>query len=355
MDNQSSSRKRKFLFSLILILFPLLVIGLIGEMIVRKNPSLIEEVASPPYDSRIVDKDLGWITKEGYNYNTEWQDKYGVKYPLNLSFKQYGFRSWGDPNSSKKKILFVGDSYTQCVEVSDDKTYHSIINDSLKDVEVFAYGVAGYGTYQQLKLIDRYFSIINPDVLVIQMCTNDYTDNYYPLEELSNYKVNKRRPYLTKEGKEFYYTTGPCSKWMKEYSYFLAYLCKRYENMRGLPKPTPIDELPEKIIPEKGLEYPLYKESYETTSRILKEIHDKYSGKVKLVSFIVDGFPPFAKDLVDLSLNNKIDTLAFAGKRLEAIEYFGGKIRTADGYHLNEEGQRQLAHILLPKLKEAIK
>src|SRR5437867_3136868 len=102
-----------------------------------------------------------------------------------------GFRRFGDPSSSRPKLLVVGDSFTHALEVSDDKTYYALLGDRL-GAEVFAYGAGGYGTLQESLVLDEYVDIIKPDAILWQFCSNDFVNNDLELESMSYYNSTKR-------------------------------------------------------------------------------------------------------------------------------------------------------------------
>lgn len=108
-----------------------------------------------------------------------------------------GFRRFGDPQTSKTKVLAVGDSTTQAYQVSDGQAYYDYMADHDPGLELFAFGAGGYGTVQQALAIERYFGEISPDVVVWQLCANDLIDNDWVLESLSpEGNIHMRRPYL---------------------------------------------------------------------------------------------------------------------------------------------------------------
>ena len=113
--------------------------------------------------------------------------KRGVPYSVRRSQKQYGFRKFGDPSSTKLKMLVIGDSFTHATAVSDDRTYHALLSKIL-DVEVFAYGAGGYGTLQEY----RYVDLIKPNIVLWQFCINDFINNDNELELLSWVNNNGR-------------------------------------------------------------------------------------------------------------------------------------------------------------------
>lgn len=110
-----------------------------------------------------------------------------------------GFRRFGDPDADRTKIFFLGDSYTQAVEVSDGGAFYDRIAATRDDVEVFAYGAGGYGSLQEYMVLDRYFDEIRPDLIVWQFTPNDVMNNSYELESRSAYNSRMPRPYLEED------------------------------------------------------------------------------------------------------------------------------------------------------------
>jgi hypothetical protein len=94
-------------------------------------------------------------------------------YPIAFQTNEYGFREWGSTSSAKPKILFVGDSFAGDAFTPNDEAYFGVIKEH-QDVEVFATGAGGYGTLQELLLLRRYVSTIEPNIFILQFCENDF-------------------------------------------------------------------------------------------------------------------------------------------------------------------------------------
>ncbi len=140
-----------------------------------------------------LDDELGWLptpdlstryTKRGYG-------------EISYSTNGDGFRRFGDPSSSKTRIWAVGDSTTQAYQVSDGEAYYDVLAELHPGLEVFGYGVGGYGTVQQAMVLERFWNRIQPDVVIWQLCANDFINNDWELESSSNENNNHMaRPYL---------------------------------------------------------------------------------------------------------------------------------------------------------------
>ena len=64
----------------------------------------------------------------------------------------------GKINTKKRKILIIGDSFTEGVNVNNDEVYYNYLDTN--KYEIFAYGCGGYGTLQEFMIIDEYFDEI---------------------------------------------------------------------------------------------------------------------------------------------------------------------------------------------------
>jgi hypothetical protein len=107
-----------------------------------------------------------------------------------------GFRLFGDPATTKSKVLVLGDSFTHAAMVSDGETYYHRLALARPDLEVFAIGAGGYGTLQEYLLLDEWADVIAPDLVLLQMHPNDVINNSHALESRSTTDNNQMtRPY----------------------------------------------------------------------------------------------------------------------------------------------------------------
>jgi lysophospholipase L1-like esterase len=84
------------------------------------------------------------------------------------------------------RIAVLGDSYTEALQVEEDERFTSRLEEMLNSrgglqgrrVEVLNFGVSGYGTCQELLLLDTTVLRYSPDVVLLQFMTgNDVLDN----------------------------------------------------------------------------------------------------------------------------------------------------------------------------------
>lgn len=104
--------------------------------------------------------------------------------PLSWTRQEHGCEVWGDLTTNKKKILVVGDSFIiqhVDIEIDSEKKWYSYLNKI--DYEVFACGDGGWGTLQEYMLIQDYFQIIEPDIILWQFHSNDFYNNNYEFDK----------------------------------------------------------------------------------------------------------------------------------------------------------------------------
>lgn len=120
-----------------------------------------------------------WFTKEGLAFVTINND---------------GFRDRQharDKPANTYRILVLGDSYVEAVQVSQQETFWGVLEKQLqpsfhrhgKQVEVIAMGVSGWGTAQQYQALEHYGFAYHPDVVVLAfLAGNDLRNNSRQLE-----------------------------------------------------------------------------------------------------------------------------------------------------------------------------
>ena len=77
---------------------------------------------------------------------------------------------------NRKKILIIGDSFTGDFFYSDIDGWFAKIEESLP-YEVYVYGIPGSGSLQQWLSFKRLQPEIKADILLIQFCSNDISND----------------------------------------------------------------------------------------------------------------------------------------------------------------------------------
>ena len=293
------------------------------------------------------DKRLGWRIPPNRTFESIETDLGGVQYPVKFSTDELGFRLTGSMNSSKKKILIVGDSFTAANSVSDDKTYFYFLAQRLPEYELFAHGTPGHGTLQELFVLEELLEIVKPDLIILQFCSNDIINNHYELEVRSYQNNNHhRRPYYDLDGRLFYAT--PFTSRATQLARLLASQFGQYFNIlyflhdRILIKEADLfqSESIEKELWNKN-QPPLITESLDITDRLVSQIKQKV-GKTPLYAFSVDD----ERHTMEISLRHKIKWIEGVNHAIVTAERNGEITKHSDGGHWNNHGNEIAAEVI---------
>jgi hypothetical protein len=355
MSNPSPSFGRQLLYTVTILLSLIVIATIIGEAVVRvkfadiyTKPPLV-----PPYDTAEKDDYFGWVMRPNYTWTGDMKDANHEPYPVSIHYDENGFKAFGDPASTKPKLLFLGDSYTASIEASNERTFYNIIADSL-GVEVFAYGHAGYGTLQEYLMLDKWVDKIKPDLVVWETCSNDFIDNYPQLEIACGYKVGQRRPYLDRDGTIFY--RRPLNLWqrLKEPIWFYRWLNDRWDMVK-FNATKQEKKSGEYYIANEKREYRPFNEAVKRTEKIVSMIRKRLPKGTKLIAFSADTYEPQVGEMKRIFEENGFPFLEDPAQGLEAMEVEQKiALKAVDHYHWNEKGQAVIAAGLLPHLKETL-
>lgn len=342
---------RKISFSIILSLLSLALILIIGEGAARLVFDIQPaqgKIRKPPYDTPQKDDILGWKMTPNYTYKGTVKDVKGEKYPVELSYNEHGFKAFGDPYSTKKKIFFIGDSFTSCIEVSNNKSFFNLVKDSL-DVEVFAYGQSGYGNLQQFMILEKFYKKINPDVVIWQLSANDFVDNFADLERESSYKVGERRPYLDLNNAIVYEQPISTLKKLSYKSAFINLIQERWKNVsyNYLEKDKKVAEY---WIKNKNKNYFPYSNSIKVTNLIFDKVEALISQETRVIGFPVGWWEPQGSDFKKIFLSHGFEFTMKPGMNVFNAKESGEIINSIDGYHWNEKGHQLVSDGIIEAL-----
>lgn len=303
--------------------------------------------------SPIVLDDLrGWRATPHYAVRGTRRNSDGSPYDAEASFDARGFRVFGDPASPHRRILVLGDSFTQAVEVSDDKTYAAIIGRS-QGAELFVYGVGGYGTLQEYLSLDAYLEQIQPDILLWQYCSNDFVNNVPELERDSIFSNNGLvRPYRV-DGETIYLLPKADPLGLRSlttrHSRFAYWALSRWDIVQARFLVTPIGTV-ERDIEQQGFQHAGFSRAVEVTDRLMAEVRRR-AGGVPIVGFSCDDRWPYHGALEHISERHGI-LFAPVGRVVDEAEQRGSISKMDDG-HWNEHGHRLAAEVIETRLWEA--
>ena len=297
---------------------------------------------------------LGWTIKPeihvSFNHQTLKRKKYIAKYK---SSAEKHFREFGDINSSSGKILVIGDSATGGPYASNEKMYYSIINNILRnndiELEWFVMGTGGYGTVQQYLLLEKYFEIIKPNIILHQFCTNDFFDNSINISKLST-SPNQyyRRPYLIK-GEIRKVNTNFAKIYRFLYNY--SFIFKKFDQIYNYKQFRIYGRFTENIP-----------EDY-----IISSINDTQLLFLKIRELIGEKTLYFSTNCADDTYNNLSDeweniineingfAITQSAKKLIELKNKGFDVYHEDGGHINEEGNKIYGEITAKEMMKVMK
>jgi hypothetical protein len=259
------------------------------------------------------------------------------KYIVKTRDAQLGWKGMtimGDTESKKTKIFFVGDSFT--ANYLNGRMYFDTIKHNL-NIEAFVYGGLGYGTLQEYLVINRYIDKIRPDLIVLQVCSNDFINNSWDLESRSYIHNNySMRPYYEKGKINYRFPRG--NGFLRQYLIphsRLAYLIAlRIDRMlANLAKKGRVKTV-ENDIEYKGLDFNEFKRSVDTTLELMIMIK-KRCDKVPVIAFPVFDDEPYFSQFKAIFKKSNIDFLS-AIPRLAWDSEEPQKVRNYD--HWTEKG-----------------
>jgi len=144
---------------------------------------------------------LGWSNKEGRYLLHPYAPGAPATVLTNWSRGRRATRP--EPTAKPRRIVIVGDSFTQGWAISDEETYPWKLQERFADFEVFNLGAGGYGTYQSLLALERYYAEIGgADLVIYGFLSFHDLRNVATAEWLKHLSLHSRRqgvrvPYVT--------------------------------------------------------------------------------------------------------------------------------------------------------------
>jgi len=167
---------RTWIFGIGAVIVAALLILVGAEALART--ALAVEQPRPPLDDGLPvlqepDEDLGWRNKAG---SVVWpgQGEDGGK-DIRMTFWADGLRATAPaPELDRPHVVVIGCSYTQGWAVTDEETYPWRLQAEFPSHAFLNYGTAGYGTYQSLLALERYFAADHKSTEVVIYGFIDY-------------------------------------------------------------------------------------------------------------------------------------------------------------------------------------
>lgn len=303
----------------------------------------------------IKDDRLGWKMADNLFYDTILKDGVRNAYNVHVETDKYGFRMFGNPQSNKLKIFFVGDSFTEANHVSNNKTYYAIMKERIRDIEVFAYGEGGYGSLQESMILDEFIDLIKPNIIVWQFYENDFIDNDYELDLIKSfYNTGMPRPFLDLDGRISY-------RYPKYDNLFIVLPSQISENLRLLKYINKQLSFLINIslmktlydgITQLGEGHEGFRHSTKITKLIMAMVKRR-AGEVPVYLFCITDRQPFYDTIKNICRSVGICFIDGVPQSLNKLENQKPYItRAYDRAHLNELGNRIVAEKLIEFFEE---
>jgi hypothetical protein len=132
------------------------------------------------------DAELGWVpTANSVSTVT-------TARTIHAQHNSLGFRDVEFAPDGRPVMLFIGDSFVWGVDAEAGERFTDLLRNRLPQFQIVNAGVSGYGTDQEYLWLQRIWSSVHPQVVVLFFCTdNDRLDN------VSNLRYGRyRKPYF---------------------------------------------------------------------------------------------------------------------------------------------------------------
>jgi lysophospholipase L1-like esterase len=247
--------------------------------------------------------------------------------------------------TSSNPILVLGDSFTEGLTVSSESMWFAYLQREHPETQLIAYGGLGYGTLQELIVLEDYLKGgMHPSLVVVQLCSNDIINNYYPLE-VSSYaqRPPAPRPYLEEEGivVRFPRKYGDIIAPIIGLSQLAYALSTRWDMATVQRVARDKSDSIETRIQHRGFSDPLFQAGIEITKQLLNRIRETAS-EIPVILMLIDDVEPYTTALRDIAKTVNLPILV--PQRIRVVPTSG---KLPDGSHLNQEGNRLIAETFL--------
>ena len=107
------------------------------------------------------DDRLGWFPKENQKIIFE------GSLSIHVGHNNMGFRDHEHGEKKKKRIAFIGDSFTWGYDVEVEERFTNLLQQKIENWEIVNLGVSGYGTDQAFVLLQDRFEQYLPDIVFL--------------------------------------------------------------------------------------------------------------------------------------------------------------------------------------------
>jgi hypothetical protein len=334
---------------------------------------------------------IGWsqVPNKSYHY---WMDGKEIR----VAFNSRGFHDVEHPlkkPSGTKRIVLVGDSFSEALQVNLDETFFRRLVEKLNQGgkspwEAINLGVGDFGTTQEWVALDQIGLDYSPDVVICQIFPlNDICNNTLELCDLCKSLNDRYRPYFVLSDGELHLTSAqPFRNFLRRY--FVSYGVVEHKILKGRSQTQEVylERLYEQRAQEMGLAplgpllyiYVSDQDQPEVISKgwkITEKIVEKMARlcRERNIQFIpvvvpfeacvsLNGWKAFAsdypnggiiQDYPEKRLGRLFDRLSVPGVLLkEPFERNRDAVLPYIGGHFNPEGHRVAAEAIYSKMAE---
>ncbi len=253
----------------------------------------------------------------------------------------------GDPTTSRPRLLVVGDSFTHGTGSEAPRLYHAVAARAA-GFERWVRAAPGWGTLQEELALEAARERARPDVIVVQVCSNDFINNDWELEQGSFGNNNhSRRPYW-EQGRVV--LRDPVAllglrRALAERSALAVWLNRRWRHAGLLLERRRLVTSTEQRIGREGRGFPPFARALRTTEELLARLRAR-AGNVPLLLVPADAFSPFYDEWQALGARQGLPLLTSGLLALAEAERRGENVRLPDGVHWNAAGHALVGHAL---------
>lgn len=154
--------KRIKFSNLILVLSILLLIELVSSVVIKSNTNLVK------FQKWNLDPAIGYVNEPGEHHLID------IGNDIFRTILEDGSRKTGKDNHFSSEILFLGDSFTIGLGLSDNETFTWKLQDKLSNTRIKNFGVGGYGTCQALLMLKRVLAQGSPNNINVVYGFSDF-------------------------------------------------------------------------------------------------------------------------------------------------------------------------------------
>jgi len=281
------------------------------------------------------DARLGWAPRELYRNAHGQLTHSGSQYVVHFSQNSSGMRVCDGP-ATGRTMLVVGDSFTEAWEAGENRQYYCIAAQAI-GARAEGFGAGGYGSLQERMVLDTLLSKEQPDLVIVQVCFNDFINNDFDLEKASWQNNHSMTRPFWRSGRIELLLPGHFPLWFEEARLHSRLASTLYDGM--LNRSAATAHSVEEDIEKTGAAHPGFEAAASETGEVFGQIRQLLKGH-ELAAFATDLKEPYLSGFRRIFVNLDIPFIedgaaAVAGASAQGVDVFAN-----DGVHWNETGHR---------------